>query len=61
VPFLLDHLRVESAKEAPGRLVARWGLRCSFLSVRSPTVRALTEDGWRTTFKDKLWTVQTAP
>jgi hypothetical protein len=61
LPFLLDHLRVESAREPYGRLFAQWGIRCSFLGVDSPTVAALSRDGWRDVYRDDKWAVQASP
>jgi hypothetical protein len=58
---LLDHLRVESGREPYGQLFARWGIRCSFLGVDSPTVAALSRDGWRDVYRDDKWAVQAAP
>jgi hypothetical protein len=58
LPFLLEHIGVESGKLPPEPLFARWGIRCSFLSVDSPTVAALAKDGWRSVYRDDKWTVQ---
>jgi hypothetical protein len=61
LPFLLEHISVESGKVPHDPLFARWGIRCSFLEAGSPTVAALTKEGWRTTYRDDKWAVQTAP
>jgi hypothetical protein len=60
-PFLLEHLRVESGKVPYRDLFERWGIRCSFLAIDSPTVASLTKDGWRTSYRDDKWAVQVAP
>jgi hypothetical protein len=60
LPFLLDLLAVERG-EAPHRpLFQRWGIRCAFLSADSPTVPALTRDGWTTRYADATWAVLAA-
>jgi hypothetical protein len=59
--LVLEQNEVESGRRAPLPLLARYGVRCSFLSTTSPTVAALTEAGWRTTFRDREWAVQAAP
>ncbi|HVZ74124.1 MAG TPA: hypothetical protein VHJ20_17215 [Polyangia bacterium] len=61
IDFLVEHLRVESGKLPPEPLFARWGIRCSFLGVDSPTVAALEKDGWRAAYRDDKWIVQVAP
>jgi hypothetical protein len=61
LPFLVEHLRVESGRLPHAPLFARWGIRCSFLGVDSPTVAALEKEGWRTTYRDAKWAVQVAP
>ena len=61
LPFLLEHLGVESGNVPHDPLFARWGIRCSFLEAGSPTVAALAKDGWRATYRDDKWAVQTAP
>jgi hypothetical protein len=61
LPFLLEHVRVESGKLPPAPVFQRYGIRCSFLSVDSPTVAALTSAGWRMTFRDDRWAVQVSP
>jgi hypothetical protein len=60
-PLLVEHLRVESGKAPHGPLFDRWKIRCSFLGVDSPTVAALDEAGWRSTYRDPEWAVQVAP
>jgi hypothetical protein len=61
LPFLLEHLRVESGREPPWPLFERWGIRCSFLDASSPTTAALTQAGWRSAYRDDRWAVQTSP
>jgi hypothetical protein len=61
LPFLIEHIRVESGSLPHGPLFARWGLRCSFLPTESPTVAALAKEGWRETYRDAKWAVQVAP
>jgi hypothetical protein len=59
--LLLEQNDVESGRRSPLPLLERWGALCSFLSVKSPTVAALTAAGWATTFRDPDWAVQAAP
>jgi hypothetical protein len=61
LPFLLEHLRVESAKLPWEPLFARHDIRCSFLAVDSPTVAGLDKQGWRSLYRDDAWAVQAAP
>lgn len=61
LPFLLEHLRVESGKLPWEPLFQRWDIRCSFLSVESPTVAQLAKAGWRDAYRDETWAVQVAP
>lgn len=61
LPFLLDHLRIESGKLPWEPTFHRWDVRCSFLSVDSPTVTALEKAGWRDAYRDERWAVQVAP
>jgi hypothetical protein len=42
-------------------LFVRFGIRCAFLRLESPTVPRLRADGWATRFRDDTWTVLTAP
>jgi hypothetical protein len=59
--FMLDAMAVER-KQAPYRpLFERWGIRCVFLAKGSPTVEALTSDGWVTRHRDDKWVVFSAP
>ncbi len=61
MPFLLAHIAVERG-EAPYRPVFdRWGIRCAFLSIDSPTAKSLGADGWQQRFRDKEWVVYEAP
>ena len=60
LPFLLDLLAVERAQAPYRPLFERWGVRCAFLSVDSPTVPALTRDGWTTRYADGAWAVLAA-
>jgi hypothetical protein len=59
--LLLEHVRVESGSLPPGPLLARYGVRCSFLAADSPTVAALTKAGWRSLYGDDKWAVQASP
>ena len=64
-PFPLEHvlasLDVERGRAPYRPLFDRWGIRCAFLSVHSPTVAALERDGWVTRFRDEKYTVLAAP
>jgi hypothetical protein len=64
-PFPLEHvlasLDVERGRAPYRPLFDRWGIRCVFLSVKSPTVGALDRDGWITRFRDDRYTVLSAP
>jgi hypothetical protein len=61
LPFILEHVAVER-KQAPYRpLFDKWGIRCAFLSIESPTAKALAADGWATRYRDKKWTVLARP
>ena len=64
-PFPLEHildaLAVERGKAHYRPLFDRWGIRCVFLSVGSPTLAALDrDDGWVTRFRDDRWAVLSA-
>jgi hypothetical protein len=61
LPFLIEHVRVESGKLPPEPVFVRWSLGCSFLGVDSPTVAALAKDGWKTRYRDDKWVAQSAP
>jgi hypothetical protein len=61
LPFLLEHVRVESGQLPHGPLFRRFGVRCSFLAADSPTVAALEREGWRSLYRDDKWSVQAAP
>jgi hypothetical protein len=58
LPFLLEHVRVESGRLPHGPLFERFGVRCSFLGKDSPTVAALAREGWRSLYRDDKWAVQ---
>jgi hypothetical protein len=64
-PFPLEHvlasLDVERGRAPYKPLFDRWGIRCAFLSVKSPTVAALERDGWSTRFRDEKYAVMVAP
>ena len=64
-PYPLSHvlasLDVERGRAPYRPLFDRWGIRCVFLSVKSPTVAALDRDGWITRFRDDKYTVLSAP
>jgi hypothetical protein len=61
LPFILEHVAVER-KQAPYRpLFEKWGIRCAFLSVDSPTAKALAADHWTARYRDKKWTVLAKP
>jgi hypothetical protein len=59
--LLLEHVRVESGQLPHGLLFERFGVRCSFLGADSPTVAALSREGWRSLYRDDKWAVQEAP
>ena len=59
--FLIEHGRVESGSEPYRLLFNQFGIRCAFLSVKSPTIARLAADGWETRFRDDAWAVLTAP
>jgi hypothetical protein len=61
LPLLLEHEEVEAGKLPPGPLFQRYQIRCSFLPKASPTVAALRQAGWRTTYENPKWIVQVAP
>jgi hypothetical protein len=61
LPFLLEHVRVESGQASALPVLERWGARCAFLPIESPTVATLAGAGWRTTYRDERWSVQVAP
>jgi hypothetical protein len=61
LPFLLDLLAVERAQAPYRPLFERWGIRCAFLADGSPTIAALTRDGWATRYADRAFTVLAAP
>jgi hypothetical protein len=61
LPLLLEHVRVESGRLPHAPLFARFGVRCSFLGADSPTVAALSQEGWRSLYRDDKWAVQEAP
>jgi hypothetical protein len=61
LPLLLEHVRVESGRLRHGPLFDRFGVRCSFLEASSPTVAALSREGWRSLYRDDKWAVQAAP
>jgi len=61
LPFLIEHVRVESGQLPPDPLFARFGVRCSFLAADSPTVAVLAREGWRSLYRDDKWAVQAAP
>ena len=58
---ILDALAVERGKAPYRPLFDRWGIRCVFLSVGSPTLAALDRDGgWVTRYRDDSWAVLSA-
>jgi hypothetical protein len=61
LPLLLEHVQVEAGKLRPEPLFLRYGIRCSFLPMGSPTVAVLGRAGWRTTYENPKWIVQVAP
>jgi hypothetical protein len=61
LPFLLDFIAVEQARAPYRPLFERWGIRCAFLGVDSPTVPALARDGWTTRYRDATWALLAAP
>jgi hypothetical protein len=59
--FILEHVAVER-RQAPYRpLFDRWGIRCAFLSVDSPTAKALAADHWAARYRDEKFTVLAKP
>ena len=64
-PYPLEHVLAAADVErggAPYRpLFDRWGIRCAFLPVESPTVAALDRDGWAVRYRDRKWAVLEAP
>jgi hypothetical protein len=64
-PYPLAHilaaLDVERGRAPYRPLFERWGIRCVFLAVTSPTVAALDRDGWITRYRDDKYTVLAAP
>jgi hypothetical protein len=64
-PYPLAHvlaaMDVEREKAPYRPLFDRWGIRCVFLSVESPTVPKLDRDGWTTRYRDDKWTVLSGP
>jgi hypothetical protein len=61
LPVLLEHVRVEAGAAPYRPLFTRFGIRCAFLRIESPTVPRLVADGWTTRFRDDTWAVLTAP
>jgi len=64
-PYPLEHilaaLDVERERAPYRPLFERWGIRCVFLSVESPTVAKLDRDGWITRYRDDKWAVLSGP
>ena len=64
-PYPLSHvlaaLDVERERAPYRPLFERWGIRCVFLSVDSPTVPKLDRDGWTTRYRDDKWAVLSGP
>jgi len=64
-PYPLEHVLaavdVEREKAPYRPLFDRWGIRCVFLPVGSPTVKALDRDGWTTRYRDDKYTVLSGP
>jgi hypothetical protein len=61
LPLLIEHVRVESGAAPYRPLLDRYGIRCAFLSVESPTARGLEGEGWPVRYRDDTWVVLTAP
>jgi hypothetical protein len=59
--FLAQHFEIEHRQRPYKPSFERWGIRCAFLSVKSPTVETLQGDGWQTRFRDDKWAVLAAP
>ncbi len=55
--LLLEHEAVERAQRSYRPLFARYGISCAFLPVESPTIEALTADGWTTRYRDARYAV----
>jgi hypothetical protein len=61
LPFLREIVEVERGRAPYRPLFDRWGIRCTFLNVESPTNDVLARDGWVTTFRDDQFVVMSAP
>ena len=61
MPFLLEHIAVERGKAPYRPVFDRYKIRCAFLSVESPTAKALATDGWQQRYRDREWAVYEAP
>jgi hypothetical protein len=61
LPFLLEFIAVEQGRAPYRPMFDRWGIRCAFLGVDSPTVPALARDGWGTRYHDDTWALLAAP
>ncbi|MES1205796.1 MAG: hypothetical protein ABUS79_07640 [Pseudomonadota bacterium] len=59
--LLLAHQAVERGQRSYRPLFSRYDIGCAFLPVGSPTVKALTTDGWATRYRDQRYAVLAAP
>ncbi|HVZ74122.1 MAG TPA: hypothetical protein VHJ20_17205 [Polyangia bacterium] len=58
--FVPAALGIEAAGDYEA-MFARYGIRCAFLPLTSPTLPRLRAAGWRTRFADDTWAVLAAP
>jgi hypothetical protein len=61
IEHVLASLDVERGRAPYRPLFDRWGIRCVFLAVGSPTVAALDRDGWISRYRDAKYAVLSAP
>jgi hypothetical protein len=61
LPFLREIVEVERGRAPYRPLFERWGIRCTFLNVESPTNDVLARDGWVARFRDGEFVVMSAP
>ena len=59
--LLLEHEAVERGQRSYRPLFSRYAIRCAFLPVGSPTVKALSADGWTTRYHDQRYAILAAP
>ncbi len=59
--LLLEHEAIERGQRSYRPLFSRYQIGCAFLPVGSPTVKALSADGWATRFRDARDAVLASP